>query len=101
MWPNRDLARLSASVTHNHPEGIKGAFAVCDAIFMARFYFRGWYIEYSTPIDLDPDECKRRIKEHIENEYGYHLSMSLDSIRKDDKFDETCQGSVPQAIIAF
>ncbi len=38
MWPNRDLVRLSARVTHNHPEGIKGALAVCDAIFMARFY---------------------------------------------------------------
>lgn len=101
MWPNRDLVLLSARVTHNHPEGIKGALAVCDAIFMARFYFRGWYIEYSTPIDSDPDECKRRIKEHIENEYGYDLAMSLDSIRKDYKFDETCQGSVPQAIIAF
>lgn len=101
MWLNRDLARLSASVTHNHPEGIKGALAVCDAIFMARFYFGGWYIEYSTLIDSDPDECKRRIKEHIEKEYGYDLSMSLDSIRKDYEFDETCQGSVPQAIIAF
>lgn len=101
MWPNYDLARLSASVTHNHPEGIKGASAVCDAIFMARFYFRGWNIEYSNPIDSDLDECKRRIKEHIENEYGYVLSMSLDSIRKDYRFDETCQGSVPQAIIAF
>lgn len=101
MWPNRDLVRLSARVTHNHPEGIKGALAVCDAIFMARFYFGGWNIEYSNPIDSDLDECKRRIKEHIENEYGYVLSMSLDSIRKDYRFDETCQGSVPQAIIAF
>lgn len=101
MWPNRDLARLSASVTHNHPEGIKGALAVCDAIFMARFYFGEWNIEYSNPIDSDPDECKRRIKEHIENEYGYDLSMSLDEIRKNYEFDETCQGSVPQAIIAF
>ena len=101
MWPNRDLARLSASVTHNHPEGIKGALAICDAIFMARFYFGGWNIEYSNPIDSDPDECKRRIKEHIENEYGYDLSMSLDEIRKNYEFDETCQGSVPQAIVAF
>lgn len=101
MWPNRDLARLSASVTHNHPEGIKGALAVCDAIFMARFYFGGWNIEYSNPIDSDPDECKRGIKEHIENEYGYDLSMSLDEIRKNYEFDETCQGSVPQAIVAF
>ena len=90
MWPSRDLARLSASVTHNHPEGIKGALAVCDAIFMARFYFRGWNIEYSEPIDSDPDECKRRIKEHIKEEYGYDLSMPLDSIRKDYEFDETC-----------
>lgn len=86
MWPSRDLARLSASVTHNHPEGIKGALAVCDAIFIARLY---------------SNECKSRIKEHIENEYGYDLSMSLDSIRKDYEFDETCQGSVPQAIITF
>lgn len=75
MWPNYDLARLSASVTHNHPEGIKGASAVCDAIFIARCY---------------SDECKRRIKEHIENEYGYDLSMSLDEIRKNYEFDETC-----------
>ena len=44
---------------------------------------------------------KERIKEHIENEYGYHLSMSLDEIRKDYEFDETCQGSAPQAIVAF
>lgn len=101
MWPSHDLARISASVTHNYPEGIKGALAVCDAIFMARFYFGGWNIEYSKPINSDPDECKSRIKEHIEVEYGYDLSMSLDSIRKDYEFDETCQGSVPQAIIAF
>lgn len=86
IWPSRDLARLSDSITHNHPEGIKGALAVCDAIFMARFY---------------SDECKRRMKEHIENEYGYDLSMSLEKIRKDYEFDETCQGSVPQAISAF
>ena len=99
--PSRELARISASVTHNHPEGIKGALAVCDAIFMARFYFGGWNIEYSTPIDSDPDECKRRIKEHIEKEYGYDLSMLSEEIFKDYKFDETCQGRVPQAIIAF
>ena len=65
------------------------------------FYFGGYYIEYSEPIDSDPDECKGRIKEHIEKKYGYDLSISLDSIRKDYEFDETCQGSVPQAIIAF
>ena len=57
---------------------------------MARFYFGG-----------SNTECKRRIKEHIEKEYGYDLSMPLDTIRKDYEFNETCQGSVPQAIIAF
>ena len=60
--------------------------AVCDAIFIARLY---------------SNECKSRIKERIEEEYGYDLSMSLDSIRKYYEFDETCQGSVPQGIIAF
>lgn len=78
--PSSELACILASVTHNHLEGVRGALAVCDAIFMARFYFGG---------------C------HIENEYGYDLLMSLDEIRKNYKLDATCQGSVPQAIIAF
>ena len=47
MWPSsRELASLSAEVTHNHPEGIKGAMATADAIFLCRFYFSGHCREY-------------------------------------------------------
>ena len=93
MWPSngRAGARLSVEVTHNHPEGIKGAMATADAIFMNRFYFGGYYIDYDKPINDDPEECKRRVKAHIEKEYGYDLSRTLDEIRTDYKFNETCQ----------
>jgi ADP-ribosylglycohydrolase len=103
MWPagGREMAERSAAVTHNHPEGIKGALAVTDAIFMARFYFGGYHMDYDSPIDRDPAECKRRIREHIEREYGYDLSKSLEEIRPGYGFDVSCQGSVPQAITAF
>ena len=103
MWPTngRERAKRSAEVTHNHPEGIKGAMAVTDAIFMSRFYFGGYCGDYDTPIDNDPEECKKRIKRHIEKEYGYNLSRTLDEIRPDYGFDVSCQGSVPEAIIAF
>ena len=112
MWPEsgRNLAELSAQVTHSHPEGIKGALAVTDVIFMCRYYFGGYggYCgdgsdcgDYETPIGDNPKECKRRIKEYIEREYGYDLSVSLDEIRPSYVFDVTCQGTVPPAIIAF
>jgi ADP-ribosylglycohydrolase len=103
LWPSNgwEKARLSAAVTHNHPEGIKGALAVADAIFLCRFYFGGYCIDYGTPINDDPAECKRRVKEHIEREYGYDLSRTLDEIRPGYRFNETCQETVPQAIIAF
>jgi ADP-ribosylglycohydrolase len=77
-------ARRSAEVTHSHPEGIKGAQAVAAAIFLAR---RG--------------ESKPRIKEYITSTFGYDLSRTLDEIRPTYSFDETCQGSVPEAIISF
>ena len=103
LWPSngRSIARLSAEVTHNHPEGIKGAMAVTDAIFLCRYYFGGYYGDYEEPINNDPAECKRRIKNHIEKEYGYNLSRTLDEIRPSYRFTATCKGSVPQAIIAF
>lgn len=104
LWPTqgRAMAKLSAEVTHNHPEGVKGAMATADAIFMCRFYFGGYCKDYSTPIDDDPDECKRRIKSHIERTYGYDLSSkTLDEIRLAYSFNETCQETVPQAILAF
>ncbi|MCD7827618.1 MAG: ADP-ribosylglycohydrolase family protein [Clostridiales bacterium] len=103
MWPSngREGAKLSAEVTHNHPEGIKGAMANADAIFMCRYYFGGFYGDYGTPINDDPTECKKRVKEHIEKEYGYDLSRTLDEIRPTYQFNETCQRTVPEAIIAF
>lgn len=88
------LAQLSSEVTHNHPEGIKGAMATADAIFMCRYFCGGDGSE-------NPAEIKRRVKEHIEKEYGYDLSKTLDEIRPTYRFNETCQDTVPQAIVAF
>ena len=88
-----DIAKLSSEVTHNHPEGIKGAMATADAIFLCRYYRKK---------DANTlDDCKKAVKEHIEKKYGYNLSQTLDEIRPGYDFDVTCQGSVPQAIIAF
>lgn len=77
-------AEKSAAVTHNHPEGIKGAKAIASAIFWARM-----------------GKSKDYIKEQIEARFSYDLSPTLDEIRLAYEFDVTCQGSVPQAIIAF
>ena len=85
-----EAAKLSAAVTHDHPEGIKGALAAFDAIVLARACFRD-----------DPAECKRIIREQIESKYGYDLSKTLDQIRPTYEFNETCQETVPQAIVAF
>ena len=102
MMPStRELARLSAEVTNNHPEGIKGAMAITDAIFLSRYYFGGYCGDYEQPINDNPTECKRRIKDYIEQEYGYSLSQTLDEIRPNYRFNEACQDTVPQAIIAF
>ena len=103
LWPQngRNQAKLSAEVTHNHPEGIKGAMATTDAIFLCRYHFGGYCDWPEKPINDNPAECKKRIKEHIEIEYGYDLSRTLDEIRPGYSFNETCQGTVPEAIIAF
>jgi ADP-ribosylglycohydrolase len=103
VWPvnGRKKVLLSARVTHDHPEGIKGAAAVAAAIFLCRYYFGGWCGEYEQPIRDDLEECKRRIREYIEREYGYDLSPTLEEIRPGYRFNETCQQTVPQAIIAF
>jgi ADP-ribosylglycohydrolase len=77
-------AKKSAKVTHNHPEGVKGAQAVASAIFMAK-----------------SGSSKNEIKEFIESKFYYKLDKSLDEIRSFYSFDESCQGSVPQAITAF
>ena len=87
-FPSLDMvlreAEKSAAVTHNHPEGIRGAQAIAASIFLAR-----------------SGEGKERIRSYIEESFGYNLQQTLDEIRPWYRFDETCQGSVPQAIIAF
>lgn len=77
-------AEKSAAVTHNHPEGIKGAQAIAAAIFMAR-----------------TGKNKSEIKKYIEENFHYNLSFTLDEICPHYNFNETCQGSVPQAVVAF
>jgi ADP-ribosylglycohydrolase len=77
-------AEISAAVTHNHPEGIKGAQATAAAIFLAR-----------------SGKSKEEIKSLIANKYGYNLTRTLDEIRPSYQFDESCMGTVPEAIIAF
>ena len=105
MWPSngRDRAKLSAEVTHNHPEGVKGALAVTDAIFMCLFYTGGYGDDMGNSVnkEIPLTEWKVKIKEHIEQEYGYDLSKTLDEIRPTYRFNESCQDTVPQAIIAF
>ena len=79
------LAEKSAIVTHNHPEGIKGAKAVAAAIWMAR-----------------NGSTKEEIKAYIESTFEYNLSRTIKEIKEAGyDFDSTCQGSVPESIIAF
>ena len=68
---------------------------------MCRFYFGDYCREYEQPINDNPTECKRQIKDYIKQEHSYNLSQTLDEIRPNYRFNETCQETVPQAIIAF
>lgn len=79
-----EIAYHSAKITHNHPEGLKGAQAVVAAIYLAR-----------------QGESKEAIRKYIIENFGYDLSRTCDDIRPGYNFDVTCQGSVPEAIIAF
>jgi ADP-ribosylglycohydrolase len=87
----REISKKSAEVTHNHPEGIKGA----QAIAMSIFYMR--HGAYHNSID----SFKEFLKRDITAEFGYDLSQTLDEIRPGYQFSESCQETVPQAIIAF
>lgn len=80
----RHAARLSAEVTHNHPEGIKGAEATASAIYLAR-----------------AGSSKAEIKEYIEKEFNYDLSRTCDEIRPNYHHVESCMETVPEAITAF
>ncbi len=77
-------ARASAEVTHNHPEGVRGAQATAAATFLAR-----------------QGESKRTIRSTIEKQFSYDLSRTIASIRPTYRFNESCQGTVPEAITAF
>ena len=78
------VAAISAAITHDHPEGVKGAQATAAAIFLAR-----------------TGSTKGQIKEYIENRFGYDLSVHTDEIRKVYGWESSCQGTVPPAIRAF
>lgn len=81
-----ELARISASVTHDHPEGIKGAQAIAASVWMKKN--EKWDVE-------------SKIKHYVAATFGYNLNIKLEDIRDDYQFDVTCQGSVPIAIMAF
>ena len=80
----RHAARLTAEVTHNHPEGIKGAEATASAIYLAR-----------------NGKTKDEIKDYIIREFGYDLSRTCDQIRPAYHHVETCKKTVPEAMTAF
>ena len=78
------LAALTASVSHNHPEGVKGAQAIAACVFLCK-----------------EGKSKQEIKEFVENAFDYDLNRTIAEIRSRYDFDVSCQGSVPEAIIAF
>lgn len=78
------VAEISASITHNHPEGIKGAQATAAAVFMAR-----------------NGASKEAIRSYISNRFGYDLNRTIEEIRPKYRFEVSCQKSVPEAVIAF
>ena len=79
-----NMARLSAEVSHDHPEAIKGAQATAAAVFLAR-----------------TGNSKDEIKAYIESVFGYDLSRTCDEIRPGYRHDVSCRGTVPEAITAF
>ena len=78
------VAGLSAAITHNHPEGIKGAQSTAAAIFMAR-----------------NGSSKEAIRSYITEKYGYNLNRTCDEIRPVYGWEGSCQGTVPEAMVAF
>ena len=79
-----ELAEITASVSHNHPEGVKGAQAIAASVFLCK-----------------EGRSKQKIKEYVEQTFGYNLHRTIAEIRPRYGFDVSCQGSVPEAIIAF
>ena len=79
-----EQARQTAVISHNHPEGVKGAQATALAVFLAR-----------------RDHSKEEIREHIGERFRYDLRRSVDEIRPGYSFRISCQETVPEAIVAF
>lgn len=79
-----ELAKLSASITHNHPEGIKGAQAIASAIFLIR-----------------QGKSKNTVKKFIQDNFDYDLSLPYKKLKETHKFECTCQNSVPAALICW
>ena len=78
------LAAVTAAVTHNHPEGVKGAQAIAASMFLCR-----------------EGKSKEEIRDYVERVFDYDLHRKIEDIRPSYSFDVSCQGSVPEAIIAF
>ena len=78
------VAAISAAITHNHPEGIKGAQATAGAIYMAR-----------------SGASKKEIQEYIENKYGYNVHRTWEDLHWEYVWHSSCQGTVPPAVICF
>lgn len=89
-WAYNDLetvllkAKESAEITHNHPEGIKGAQATASAIYLSR-----------------SGKSKEHIKDYITNTFKYNLDLDIEYLRRNYRFNESCQNTVPQAIYTF
>lgn len=79
-----ELAAVTASVSHNHPEGVKGAQAIATSVFLCK-----------------QGKTKQEIRDYVEKTFGYNLHRTIAGIRPRYGFDVSCQGSVPEAIIAF
>ena len=80
----REVARMTAEVTHNHPEGIKGAECTAAVMFLAR-----------------TGKSKAEIKDYVVSEFGYDVSLTVDEMRPHHKHDESCMDALPKALISF
>lgn len=84
MERTREVARATANVTHNHPEGIKGAECTAAVIFMGR-----------------NEATKEEIREYVVKEFGYDFSKGVDELRPLHKHDESCMDALPKALVSF
>ncbi len=80
----REVARWSAEISHNHPEGIKGAECTASVIYLSR-----------------TDRSKEEIRNYVVQEFGYDLHEKLDDLRRRHKHDESCMDSLPKALVSF